>query len=426
MYFQKWLEQQEIQPKKQFDKVQNLTQTGKYFADFFSKVSKGEFGKSDVAWNQTIDLTPHKDFHNELKNHTGNFDEHIAKSIPTYREIQIKKGNAIVQTFTGKTASMLDIGGSEGSFSKTVTAMSRGTIQTKILDPNPDMQAFYNKKSQVQGSHYDTRAFHRGWVEDDGTEIPALNAENSTDRFDIIHEAMVFQFINNQRATQIVEAKKLLKPNGLLITEEKLKTTPEEWKANELFKDQNHKNIYYSNEELAQKNKIVGFQQSDKESKAVGMVDNMVTVPQFEALLNRNFKEVWQYWDAGNFKGYAASDDPEVVQRFVKAIGNVYNKYSRVQTPRKVVGTMPHNFTEWLMENKHHHEILVTLLPEPEKLHKMCGKHVRKHYGHKIKTKAADLGFDMDDAALEDFFRSIIGPVEELPEFDINHYHHHL
>lgn len=52
MYFQKWLEQQEIQPKKQFDKVQNLTQTGKYFADFFSKVSKGEFGKSDVAWNQ--------------------------------------------------------------------------------------------------------------------------------------------------------------------------------------------------------------------------------------------------------------------------------------------------------------------------------------------------------------------------------------
>jgi len=333
MDFRNWLvEEEETAISAGIDPIH----TGKNFNNFFSNVSKGEFGKSNVGWQPSMDMGEHKPFHDEVSKHTGHFDDHIAKSIPTFREIQVKKGHAIVRAFGSTDITMIDIGGGEGSLSKTITSLSKGNIKTKVLDPNPNMESFYKSKSQVPGSHYDNRAFYRGWTDDDGTEVKALNADNTPDRYDVATETMVFQFMNNQRATHVREAKRLLKPGGLFIAEEKLKTNPEVWKDNEAFKDINHKNTYYSSDELAAKEKIVGFQQGKAQEKSIGMVDNMVTVEEFEAILLHNFRFVWQYWDSGNFKGYAASDNAMRVAAFVRALGNTNSKYSRVSLPRKV------------------------------------------------------------------------------------------
>ena len=128
---------------------------------------------------------------------------------------------------------MLDIGGSEGSLSKSITSASNGNITTKVLDPNPQMKRFFDTKSYVPGSHYDQRAFYKGWTNEDASEVPAMNSQNTKERYDIVHESMVFQFVNNQRAAHLMEAKNLMKPDGLFITEEKLKTSENEWYKNE-------------------------------------------------------------------------------------------------------------------------------------------------------------------------------------------------
>lgn len=231
---------------------------------------------------------------------------------------------------------MLDIGGSEGSFAKSITAYSGGKVRTTVLDPNDAMYEFFQRKSQVPGSKYDRRAFQRGWTRDDGKVIEALNSQNSEEKFDIVHEAMVFQFISNQRRSQISEVKRLLKPGGLFLTEEKVLTDPETWKRNEELKDREYKNLYYSHADLAAKQRVVKFNQDPKESKAVGMVDNMLPQDQFEEILLDNFSSVWQYWDSGNFKGYACSDDPKNAERFVHSVGSTRSKFSTVDLPRKV------------------------------------------------------------------------------------------
>jgi SAM-dependent methyltransferase len=419
-------EQEEAAPS--FDRLHNHTKTGKYFDQFFQDVSRGKFGKSEVPFQPVVDLGHGANFHSELMRHTGHFDDHIAKSIPTYRETQVRKGFALAKGLGDGKLHMLDIGGSEGSFAKAITAYSGGNVTTKVVDPNTAMHEFFGAKSTVPGSTYDPKAFHKGWTNDDGSEVPGLHADNTQERFDIIHEAMVFQFINNDRATHVAEVKKLLKPGGLFVTEEKLKTTPEEWKHNEDFKDREYKNIYYSNQELAAKQKVVGFQQDKKDEKAVGMVDNMVSVVEFEKILLGHFVNVWQYWDSGNFKGYAASDDSGKISKFLSAAGDLNSKFSTIRTPRKVVRGVSEMKTwkEWLYESKDHHALVGLLVPDPDAVRKMSHKHARSEHGPKIKQAAQELDVELTDDDVEQILLSLMGPEEELPEFDPSHYHHHL
>lgn len=310
----------------------DATKTGKPFDDFTGRVVSGEFGRSSTKYQLAHPIGDAHYAHEEMQKHIGHFEDHISKSIPNFREAQIRKAHAIVKVFGDLPTTMLDIGGEEGVLAKTVTSLSKGRIQSKVLDPNYESETFFNQKSQVQGSHFDRRAFLQGW-----DDIDAMHADNHPVRYDIVHENMTFQFINNERATHIQESKRLLKPDGVLITQEKLITPPAEWHRNEQLKDAEHKRKYYSDEELAAKQKVVGVSFAKKEAPAkVNMIDNMVHHQHFEKILSNNFRRVIQFWDAGNFKGYVASDNPQVAQQLVSAIGNLNSKFSTVKTPRVV------------------------------------------------------------------------------------------
>lgn len=307
--------------------------TGQAFKDFFSNVTKGEFGKSEVPWVPLKDISNAKDFWTEVQKHSGNFDEHIAKSIPGYRETQLQKGNAIVKSYP-EGARVLDIGGSEGSWDKSISQLSDGKIETLVVDPNPSMAEFFRTKSEVPGADYVEAAWGRGF-EDEGKTVPKFD---DAKKFDVINESMVFQFISPERTEQVREAKRLLKDDGVFLTDEKLRTPEAEWKANETKKDAEYKKVYFSDKELSAKDKVVGFQQSKSESKAVGMVDNMAKLGDYESLLKNNFKFVAQYWDSGNFKGYAASDNLPKLQKFLRELGDTKTEFSTVETPRYVEG----------------------------------------------------------------------------------------
>jgi hypothetical protein len=115
----------------------------------------------------------------------GNFDKHIKTSIPTFGELQDKKGHAIVTAFGDQEIDMLDIGGSEGSFSRTISHMSNGKIKTEILDPNDAMEEFYHSRGVTPGSTYNKAAFIHGWINEDGSKIPELNSKTTLRRYNV-------------------------------------------------------------------------------------------------------------------------------------------------------------------------------------------------------------------------------------------------
>lgn len=302
--------------------------TGLPFKDFFSSVTKGTFGKSLVPFHPHIELPGHQDAILTRTAHSGNFDDHINKSIPTFYESQIGTAHALSKLPHG--SHVLDIGASEGSFGKSISQLSNGHVKTTSLDPNLDMAHHFATSSTVPGADYSTDAFGGGF-HDGEREVPSHNPKH---KYDAIHEAMAFQFMDSNRHAQVQEVLRHLKPGGLFITSQKFRT--KDWDAHERLKDSGHKNKYFTQDELKQKQSKVGFSQSPGEEKAVGMVDNMVPDSLYEHLLKQHFKHVVQHWDAGNFKGYVASDDGKKIGEFLRNMPPLNSKFSANKTPRVI------------------------------------------------------------------------------------------
>jgi len=345
--------------------VEGYLGTGREFTGFFSNISLGFKGKPNAKpYEPTLNIEPIADFVREYNSHRGSFDDHIATSIPGFREVQTIVGDAIAKTY--KNADMLDIGASEGALIKAVTKMSNGGVRTVALDPNFAMAKHFNDGEAVEGSVYDTSAFgtkadegQLAWTEDatltdrDGqvTTNPFAGEEVRTfkpDRqFDVIHEAMVFQFISGNRAAQIARAKELMKPDGVLIIEEKFvagdQLSPEQFRANETQKDA-YKEQYFTKAEIAAKAKAVGVaekaefkeKQDKKEQTVTGMNDLMVSPGGIEDVLSSNFDHVAQFWDSGNFKGYIASDSSSALENLVNNMLPTDSEFANVKTPRAV------------------------------------------------------------------------------------------
>lgn len=310
---------------------------GRDFKAFFSAVTQGVTGTSSTGAPYTPVISavadkmarpgnPVEQFSTEYAKHRGNFDDHIAFSIPGFKEIQQTVGAAIAANY-GKGDSLLDIGASEGSFVKSITALSG--MRTVALDPNPDMQESFNSVSTVKGSEYSLTALGPAeeegmlaWVED-GVDIEYFDPQG--ERFDVVHEAMVFQFISNDRKNQIARTRELLKEDGVLIVEEKVHT--ENQAANE-----KKKNTY----------KGQFFEKKDLDAKSAevleGMHENMVHQNELESVLSDNFDHVTQFWDSGNFKGYMASNSREALNKMTISTGDTTSEYATEPTPRAVSG----------------------------------------------------------------------------------------
>lgn len=217
---------------------------------------------------------------------------------------------------------MLDIGCSEGSFIKAVTAMSNGQIWTVGMEPNLSMFRTFHEQGQVVGANICLSAF--GAYENEG-EIAwkiALSDDETTNGievertstglnalvryfkphrpYDIIHEAMTFQFISNKRSAHIRRCRELLSEKGLFFIEEKCITTS--FADREIRKDE-FKHQFFSDEQIIEKaQKIVG-------SSAGGLMhDRLVYDTELEQILCDEFAFVVKIWEACNFFGFIASD----------------------------------------------------------------------------------------------------------------------
>src|SRR5690606_287009 len=184
---------------------------------FFSDVVTGQSDtfKPVNPYQPLIERTEEETvFEQTYDKHKGRFDEHIATSIPGFRDVQVKKGNAIVKSLP-KGGHVIDIAGSEGGLMKAITEQSGGAITTTNLDTNEDMKKAH-ESTPVKGAEFAHDSF--------GKYKPEQKA-------DVVHESMAFQFMSPDRASQFQEvADNYLKPNGIFIVEEKVGNS--DWDAN--------------------------------------------------------------------------------------------------------------------------------------------------------------------------------------------------
>ena len=177
------------------------------------------------------------------------------------------------------------------------------------------MKNNFDTISQVDGATFDLNAFGSNY--------------KPNKKFDVIHEGMLFQFISKARNSQIKEVKRLLKKDGVFVSEEKFITN--DYYVNEFNKD-NYKNYYFTEEQLIDKAKKIVL--SGGLDEAEGMMGNQVTLAEMDKVLKSNFKFVVQFWDSGNFKGFAASDNKKKLNALIDNMEDTHSEYSTVRTPK--------------------------------------------------------------------------------------------
>lgn len=289
--------------------VETEERMGQQNVAFFS--GKAKEASSKKVYEPVIQLDQSRPISQAYNKYTdgGNFTGHISKMIPGFAEKQQQVGHAIAES---EAKSFLDIGTSEGGLIKAVGAV-RPDIRILGVDPNRDMKANFDSTPEVSNAEYRVEAFMGEWTEEDGFEVPRFKTD---EKFDVINEDFTFQFINNNRKAQVAEVKKMLNPGGLFVTSEKFKNTRNQ-AANEA-KKYNHQRNYFSPEQLTE----------DKQSIITGMDADMVNDVEYFNILKDNFKHVAEFWNAGNFKGYVASDNLAALQQFVDNVGDLTTDYT--------------------------------------------------------------------------------------------------
>jgi uncharacterized protein YutD len=306
--------------------------------DFFTKVLTKEIAPPKKKYEPILDVS---DIGNTFdvfqEKRTGDFENHIFTSIPTFQEAQVATADALIKTLP-QNGSILDLGGTEGGFINTI-AEQRPDVSGFIVDPNVVAQKMFNEQ-QMPNAYYIREAFTTDSSQfgkyafdvEDENETPIETSyfdfnivdDNS---LDAVTEKMTFQFIDKGRNNKIKLISEKLKPEGIALFEEKFFTSKDDpvWQANEAKKNEFKLN-YYDQKDLTEKQKNI----------LEGMDKHQVTSPEFEEILSKYFNNVVQYWDSGNFKGYVASDSADTITKFLNNLEDLNSEYSNVSTPKFV------------------------------------------------------------------------------------------
>jgi len=342
-YIQGWVlraSEPEIFPKQGFvieNISQQLNQLGQPTQNFFTEVIQGMDKHAPLKAYEPIiqfsntELDAAQDIYNKFVIQGGDFNQHIFTSIPTFYETQIVKAvalNNMLQSYVRdadipfdkqKKITVLDIGATEGTWSKLLGSLNP-LLNVDVLEPNPAAEEVFNQTDQVENVRFKKNAFSyvaedqgKLFLEEGGNRnIRYMNfgvGEDVQYKYDVVHESMTFQFLDKNRKAQInFIADNVLNDNGFLIIEEKFSSDDVVYQANEELKNE-FKKQYYSEAQINTKQHEV----------ITSMGKNQVAVRDIENILNSKFKYVQQYWDAGNFKGYIASNNP-LAETFVEEI----------------------------------------------------------------------------------------------------------
>lgn len=300
---------------KKIEPTAEVKDTGQQNEAFFTEKSKE--ASSKVPYEPVIKIDKDTPVAKAYDKYSagGNFTGHISKMIPGFQEKQIRVAEAITKL---GSESFLDIGASEGGLAKTVASQNKNMTAVAV-DPNSQMKKNFESTPEVKNVEFVQEAFQGSWTEADGTKINEFKPEQ---KFDVINEDFTFQFVNNDRPKQVAGVKEMLNPDGLFITSEKFHTENKE--ANEAKKAE-HQKKYFTPEERT----------ADAEGIVTGMDKDMVKDVEYYNTLKENFKYVEEFWNAGEFKGYAASDSKATIDNFKKHVGDLTTEFTDTKSKTK-------------------------------------------------------------------------------------------
>lgn len=275
----------------------------------------------------------------------ASFEEHINASIPGWQDVEIATGNAITKLY-GKNHTMLDIGSSEGSFINTISEISG--VKTTGLDPVYSMVqkansgknknttniigalgdakdsgkfAWYDKSEKLD--KFGNPVYVKGkkvFIEDKNKPVHYVDFKDK--KYDVINEAMTFQFMSPDRSNHFKRVSELLKDDGIFISKEKVLIPKNTSIFSELprYRHQLHeefKNTY-------KKQHFTDEQISRKVDEVLeGMAENQVTQKEMLNQAKKHFKHIEQIWDSGNFVGYVMGNNKTTVKNFKNAVGDL-------------------------------------------------------------------------------------------------------
>lgn len=309
-------------------------QGGAVFSKFFEKVTNTE--KGGAKFNNVLDVLskPVEGFEKELEAYLKygmNFQKHIMASIPGFVDARIRVLKGMVEASKviakGGEINMLDITSSEGYYTKAYAQLAQDAgvdAKADALDAGVSFQRDFYKAPQVKGVNYLLQAWGDSFVDPaSGQTIPSFKAKK---KYGVVFEGMGFQFFTPTRNKEIKEVKSLMSPEGLFVTMEKLKN--KDYDKREVAKDE-FKSQFFTQDEIKEKQKSI----LKKEDSSVGMMDYQFDRKAYEKVLSDNFKYVVQIYSSGNFAGYYASDNLEVIQTALKNTGDTTTKFNEEVTP---------------------------------------------------------------------------------------------
>ena len=300
---------------------------------FFSDILGGELYVPKENYKQLLDTSDALEATEIFdEKRIGNFENHIYTSIPVFKEAQIATAEAISKTLP-KGGTIIDIGGTEGGFVNTIAELNP-SIEGIVLDPNPKAEESFlqqklpNTEFILEAFTTNPEEFGKYAFTEKGIDVDYFDPKDIPDNsVDAFSEKMVFQFIDNERASKIKLIADKLTDTGFAVFEEKFFTSKQDpvWNANEAKKNE-FKSQYYDPEQMTEKEEIV----------LTGMNERQVTSESFEKILMNNFNNVVQYWDSGNFGGYVVSDSADTITKFLDNMVDLNSDFSNVETPRFV------------------------------------------------------------------------------------------
>lgn len=314
---------------------------GASFSKFFSKITNTKDGGAKFDSIKDILQKSITGFEKELEaylKYGKNFQKHIMASIPGFLDARIRVLKGMVDAAVmlgkgGKEVAMLDITSSEGYFTKAFAQVSqdKGVNATAdALDAGVTFERDFNETPKVKGVKYLLNSWGDSFVDpDSGKTIPSFKA---TKKYEIVHECMGFQFFTATREQEIAEVKSMMAKNGMFVTMQKHKN--QDYKKREILKDE-YKAQFFSQEEMAQKAATV---LTKSEESSVGMMDYQYDRLEYEKVLSKNFKYVAQFYSSGNFSGYLASDNREVITKALESTGDTTTKFNEEVTPKIIQG----------------------------------------------------------------------------------------
>lgn len=281
---------------------------GKQNTEFFT--GKAKEASSDVEYTPVLPVDQSTPVGEAYKTFSagGKFTGHISKMIAGFSEKQKQVAEAIVK---GGFKSFLDIGTSEGGMIKTV-ASQNSNVRAVGVDPNSQMRENFNSTPDVPNAEFRQEAWQASWVDEDGTNIPEFKTD---EKFEVVNEDFAFQFMNQDRSKQVKGVKSMMEPDGVFVTSEKFHTENQEENEKKKY---DHQKKYFDSSQLTE----------DKQTIVNGMADDMVKDTDYYNTLKENFEHVVEFWNAGNFKGYLASDSLAKLQEFKENVGDLSSEFT--------------------------------------------------------------------------------------------------